>query len=142
MAAPVSPLRSLLCPLDVAGESMIGFRHIAIAAATTLAAAATPALAAAGAGPMPGRAPFPYPSVKYCRQLSVAGAPHWSFRAGHFKLGGGQAWALDHASLNSSDQTASGYLCQHVQPRDVSDRDIVMQAVGHYVFHSYASQPK
>ena len=33
-----------------------------------------------GAGPTPGHAPFPYPSVKYCRQLSVAGSPRWTFR--------------------------------------------------------------
>lgn len=120
---------------------MIGFRHIAIAAATTLAAAASPALAAASVAPTPGRAPFPYPSVKYCQQLQVGGSPHWSFRGGHFKLGDGQAWALAHGSLDESSQTASGYLCQHVQPRDVGARDVVMKAVGHYVLHSYASRP-
>ena len=121
---------------------MISFRHIAIAAATVLAAAAAPALAAAGVGPTPGHAPFPNPSVKYCQQLSVAGSPHWSLRGGHFKLGAGEAWALGHGSLDESNKTASGYLCQHVRPRDVSDRDVVLKAVGHYVFRSYANQPK
>jgi hypothetical protein len=116
-------------------------RRIALATAVVLAAAVAPALAVAG-GPSAQRASFPYPTVKYCRQLSVNGAPRWGFRGGHFILAQGQAWALAHGTLNESTQTASGYLCQHVRPRNVPDRLVVMRAVGHYVFHSYAAQPK
>lgn len=57
-------------------------------------------------------------------------------------LTNGQAWVLAHGSLDEGNQTASGYLCQHVQPRESGGRDIVMKAFGHYVFHSYASAPK